>query len=364
MTEASLSQTRPRRIGIVGRGGIGLACAAWLARDGHAVTLWSARPDAPAAAPTLALQASGLLDGRWPVAVAADAAALCAAADVLLLALPANAHRRAGEALLPHLRPGQVVIVSSMASLSSLWLHEAARDRGLQLPVASLGSTVLTARRESADRVRVLTRRGALGLSVLPLDQHDTLRDLCRTLFGNVFTPQPDALSTALSNVNPVTHGPLALFNWTRIERGEAWPQYLHLTPQVAAVIERLDAERLALAVAFGLQLPGLAQHFARSFGTRATRLADIAAELHAARGGPPGPTDAHTRFLHEDMPYGLVFQLALARLAGVPMPATQTVVDAASLLCGCDFHAGNDLIAPLGLARATVDSLRRRVRA
>jgi opine dehydrogenase len=304
----------------------------------------------------------GALQAEVRVAVADDAQALCQAADVLLLAVPAQGHRAVIDALLPGLRAAHRVIVSSMASLSALYLAEAARGRGLAVPVASLASTVLTARREAPDRVRVLTRRGTLGLSALPQAAAPDVLALCQALFGDVFTLQPDALTTTLSNANPVSHGPLALFNWTRIERAEAWPQYLNLTPQVAAVIERLDAERQALAAAFGLQIKPLALHFAHSFGTKADRLADIAAELHAARGGPPGPTDVNTRFLHEDMPFGLVFNLALAHLAGVSMPATRTVVDAASLVCGVDFGTGNDLIGPLGLAGSSIQALLQRL--
>jgi opine dehydrogenase len=275
-----------------------------------------------------------------------------------VIAVPANGHRAVIDALLPALRSGQRVLISSMASLSALYLHEAAQRRGLDVPVIALASTVLTARRTAPGQVRVLTRRGRLGLSVLPGSFADEALALCRSLFGDVFERQTSALATVLANVNPISHGPLALFNWTRIERAEAWPQYHYLTPHVAAVIERLDAERQALAAAFGVALPPLAQHFARSFGTRATALADIAAELHAARGGPPGPTEVQTRFLHEDVPYGLVFNEALAQVAGLELPATRTVVDAASLVCGVDFRAGNELIEPLDLRRSTVARL------
>lgn len=350
------------RIGIAGCGGIGLASAALLASAGHAVTLWSPRGGDLSALRQGPLLAVGALQAQVQVAVADNALALCQAADVLLVAVPAQGHRAVMDALLPGLHAAHRVIVSSMASLSALYLAEAAGGRGLAVPLASLASTVLTARRESPDRVRVLTRRASLGLSALPQAAGPALLALCQALFGDVFALQADALTTTLSNANPVSHGPLALFNWTRIERAEAWPQYQHLTPHVAAVIERLDAERQALAGAFGLRLKPLAQHFAHSFGTRSARLADIAAELHAARGGPPGPTDVQTRFLHEDMPYGLVFNLELARLAGVPMPATGTVVDAASLVCSVDFRAGNDLLDPLRLAGSTVADLLQRL--
>lgn len=363
-----MSEAARQRVGIAGTGAIGLASAAWLAHAGHAVTLWSPRAGgagAGAASPgETPLAAHGVLEASVRVGVAASAARLCAAAEVLIVAVPVNGHRAVMDALLPHLRDGQSVLVSSMSSLSSMYLFEAARRAGREVTVASLGTTVLTARRESATSVRIMTRRVSLGVSAMPRARTGEAAALCRTLFGDVFSIDENALASALANINPVAHGPLALFNWTRIERAEAWPQYHYMTPMVAAVIERLDAERLALARAFGLEVRTIERHFAQSFSTRAERLADIAAELHAKRGGPPGPTDTGTRFLAEDMPFGLVFSAALGRVAAVATPATDAVIAAASLIAGRDFAAENDLLAPLGLARETVAGLLARANA
>ena len=181
-------------------------------------------------------------------------------------------------------------------------------------------------------------------------------------LFGDGFFPEDSVLASALANVNPQSHGPLAVFNWTRIERAENWPQYHCMTPGVSRAIEALDLERRAVARAFGIELGPIEEHFARSFGTASTRLEDIAAELHAKRGGPPGPVRTDTRYVTEDMPYGLAFVEALGQIAGVPTPATRTIVDAASLVNGIDFRQENDLLAPLGLARETVAGLLARL--
>jgi opine dehydrogenase len=350
------------RVGIAGTGAIALASAAWLRQAGHGVMLWSPGGQGAEALRTQPLGASGVQPGTVTVEVADDAAQLCRASDVLLLALPVNGHRRVMDALLPFLRDGQTVIVSSMASLSSLYLHESARRAGKQVTVASFGTTVLTARRESATQVKVMTRRKAVGVSALPSPSLSQAIDLCAALFGDGFFPQQNTLASALANVNPQSHGPLAVFNWTRIERAENWPQYHCMTPGVARAIEALDLERRAVAKAFGIELGPIEEHFARSFGTESTRLEDIAAELHAKRGGPPGPVRTDTRYLTEDMPYGLAFVEALGQIAGVPTPATRTIVDAASLLNGADYRQENDLLEPLGLARETVAGLLARL--
>ncbi|MDQ0572784.1 opine dehydrogenase [Variovorax paradoxus] len=355
MTEATGGRYR---VGIAGTGAIALASAAWLRQAGHGVTLWSPGGQGAEALRTQPLEAGGVQPCTVTVEVANDAAQLCHVSDVLLLALPVNGHKHVMDALLPFLRDGQTVIVSSMASLSSLYLYESARRASKQVTVASFGTTVLTARRESATQVKVMTRRKAVGVSALPSSSLSQAIDLCAALFGDGFFPQQNTLASALANVNPQSHGPLAVFNWTRIERAENWPQYHCMTPGVARAIEALDLERRAVAKAFGIELGPIEEHFARSFGTESTRLEDIAAELHAKRGGPPGPVRTDTRYLTEDMPYGLAFVEALGRIAGVPTPATRTIVDAASLVNGADYRRENDLLEPLGLARETVAGL------
>jgi opine dehydrogenase len=350
------------RVGIAGTGAIALASAAWLRQAGHGAMLWSPGGQGAEALRTQPLEALGLQPCRVTVEVADDAAQLCQTSDVLLLALPVNGHRRVMDALLPFLRDGQTVIVSSMASLSSLYLDEGARRAGKRVTVASFGTTVLTARRESATQVRVMTRRHAVGVSALPNASTAQAIELCTVLFGGGFFAQENTLASALANVNPQSHGPLAVFNWTRIEHAENWPQYHCMTPGVSRAIEALDRERRAVAGAFGIVLGPIEEHFARSFGTESARLEDIAAELHAKRGGPPGPVRTDTRYVSEDMPYGLAFMEALGRIAGVPTPATRTIVDAASLVNGIDYRQQNDLLEPLGLAGETVAGLLARL--
>jgi len=350
------------RVGIAGAGAIALASAAWLRQVGHDAMLWSPGGQGAEALRTQPLEASGVQPCSVSVEVADDAAQLCLASDLLLIALPVNGHKRVMDALLPFLRDGQTVIVSSMASLSSLYLYESALRAGLRITVASFGTTVLTARRESGTQVKVMTRRKAVGVSALPGANLEDAVALCTALFGDGFFPQKNTLASALANVNPQSHGPLAVFNWSRIERAENWPQYHCMTPGVARAIEALDLERQTVAKAFGIELGPIEEHFARSFGTESARLEDIAAELHAKRGGPPGPVRTDTRFVTEDMPYGLAFIEALGQIAGVPTPATRTIVDAASLVSGTEYRQQNDLLAPLKLAGETVAGLLARL--
>lgn len=351
------------RIGIIGVGAIGLASAAWISQRGFAVGMWSPRSDVHPLM-TTPLTSTGLLGTTQDICLAPNAQALSEAAEVLLIAVPANGHRAVMDAVLPHLRSGQLVIVSAMSSLSSLYLYEAALAQGKRISVASFGATALTARRTSATTVNIMTRRASVGVSCLPQSMLASALATCETLFGGNFVAADDPLATTLSSTAAVGHVPLALFNWTRIERAEVWPQYRYMTPQVSSVIEMLDAERLAVANAFGLSLPGVAQNFIKSFKVQGTSLAEVATALHEQRGGPPGPTAVDTRYLTEDVPFGLVCLLALARMADVATPVTELMIANADLVTGRALSRDNDLLEALGLPANDIAGLQARARA
>jgi opine dehydrogenase len=322
------------RVTILGNGAIARGCAALSASRGAAVTIWSR---GMAGGATHLLRSGGEVAGEFPVMHAPDAALALSGADVAVIAVPANGHRFMMEAIAPHLAPGVPVLVIAAASLSPTLLARLTAGRN---PVAGLGTTPLTARTDG-DGVRVLTIRARVGITGgAPMIR------LAEALWGEGRFDEAEGLvAAALSNINPIAHLAIALCNVTRIERRETWPQYLNMTPAVCRLIEGLDAERLALAKAHGVRVPTAEEHFARSYGTAAQGLAAIAAEIHARRGGPPGPIDMTTRYITEDVPFGLVFYQWLAGHKGVAMPLTEASVALASAVWGMDLAAMNDLL-------------------
>lgn len=318
------------KLAIIGDGAVARACAAMAAARGHQVAQWSR---SFATTQDITLKAEGALAGDFAVRQEASAEAAVRGAEAVAIITSANGHRTVMEAIAPHLAPGVPVLVTPAMSLSPLVLRKLTGGRN---QVGAMGTTPATARLAGTG-VRVLTIRARVGIA--------GCREVAEALWGENYDDAPDLIAAALSNINPIAHLGIALCNVTRIEAREAWPQYLNMTPAVCRLIEGLDRERLALAAAYGTSVPTAEAHFARSYGTAAADLAGIAAEIHARRGGPPGPTDMQTRFVTEDVPFGLVFYQWLARARGLAMPLTDAAVLVASSVWGEDFAAQNDLL-------------------
>ncbi|MDP1838794.1 MAG: NAD/NADP octopine/nopaline dehydrogenase family protein, partial [Reyranella sp.] len=136
----------------------------------------------------------------------------------------------------------------------------------------------------------------------------------------------------------------------TRMERGETWGQAENVTPNVGRLLEDLDRERLAIAAALGLKVRTIFQHLNLSFGVPLGSASEMHQAMHAIGKGGTGPTTADSRYVTEDVPFGLVPTAKLGRLAGHPAVLHEAGVGIFSAMYGRDFTAENDLLAALDI--------------
>jgi len=351
------------RLAILGAGGIGRGYAVLAAQQGHLATLWSPRTRLA----TDHLLSTGVIEGRFPITSRQSCTDAIAGADIVIVAVPGNAHRITLDAAAPCLQPGQVVIISSHCSFSGLYLSRLLAARGISLPIVAWATTALTAQRrtgpDGAPGVNISGLRSQLDVATLPNTRADIGLSICQTIFGERFSAAADLLAISLSNLNPPGHMANFLCNFTRAEKAEAWPNYGSITPSVARLIEALDSERLSLAAAFGLTVRSVHDHFHLSFGVKRGPLADMAAAVYGLRPELMGPSTTDTRFVTEDVPFGLLPITVIARAAGIDVPLHRAGIALFSALYGRDFSAENDLLPSLDLDRLTQCALHHLLR-
>lgn len=351
------------RVGVVGTGSIGLGCAALLDANGHQPMLWAPRGRGSAAGARRTIQAVGLFEHRCEVPVAADVSEFTAM-DVIIICVLGNGHRAVFEALAPVLRTGQTVIISSHASLGALYLSRLIAERGLDVPVVAWATT-LTGGPAIDGQPHIRLLRGELDVATLPASKLEHGLAMSRALFKATFTPSNTMLAIALSNLNPPVHMANAMLNFTRIEKAEVWANYGCITEGVGSLIEALDVERLAIAAAFGERVRSAREHYLKSFpGLVPGRVAEMSAQVDERRKGTaPGPTNANTRYITEDLPFGIYPVSALGRLAGVDVGLHEAGLRLMGAVYGRDFTAENDLLPRVGLDRMDLPLLNAIVR-
>mmetsp|Transcript_28957 Transcript_28957/g.57808 ORF Transcript_28957/g.57808 Transcript_28957/m.57808 type:complete len:584 (+) Transcript_28957:77-1828(+) len=239
-------------------------------------------------------------------------------------------------------------------------------------------------------------------LKELSHKRSDLLRDgyqLCTTLFGKRFQYRRGGLlAISLSNLNPQNHLGIVLGNMSRMDpppppppfsscfdqpkpeiSSEPWYQGRNITPNIGRLMEALDRERIEIANALDIEVRTIYQHFSWSFHVpmetpitdddddpsgpslasdkgsavkmRPTTVSEMNQQMHYyAKTDVLGPAVANSRYVLEDVPYGLVLTVILGKLVKRPAVLHESGIRIISAMYGRDFITENNLLEGLGL--------------
>jgi opine dehydrogenase len=353
------------RVSILGAGAIAYGLAAYLAEAGHDPMLWSPSGErTKALAAGELLKATGAIEATVPVRIAKDCKDAIANADVVIIALPANGHKMVMDAATPYLSEGLPVIISSHSSFGALYLSKQLAERKVSLPIVVWGTTLVTGRQRGPTDIDVASVRQKLDVATLPFNALDQGFELCTALFGDRFVKRDGLLAIALSNLNPQNHLGIALLNLTRMEKAEQWSQGGNVTPAVGRVIEALDAERLAIAAHFGIAVRTVEEHFSLSFHVPKGTVSEMNQEMDRQGRGGFGPTTIESRYILEDVPFGLLPTVLLGKISGNPAILHESGISILSAAYGRDLKGDNDILPALGIegmAKSDLENLCRK---
>lgn len=346
------------RIAIFGAGNGGAAAVAELTQAGHAVTLWNR--SAQALAPFR--QAGGVAyDGVLGEGFAAvalmttDARAALRGCDGILVCLPTTAHRALAMTLAAAGADAIPVVLDPGQSGGALEFRQAFIEAGVRCPpLAAFSTLTYVSRKLTPEKVTITGAAKQVRMGALP--GGEAAAALGVALFRSA-RRERDVLAADLANMNMVLHPPGAILGaaWVEAKAGEFTFYVEAMTPGVARTMAALDAERLAVARAYGHALPSLVVEM-KAIGTVEPEVPDTADLVTAIAGGRANsrikaPGSLSHRYYVEDFGHGLVPFLALAHIAGVACPTGEALVTLAEKLTGNDFRRDGRTAARMGLA-------------
>ena len=177
------------------------------------------------------------------------------------------------------------------------------------------------------------------------------------------FVAGSNVLSTSLENIGAVFHPALTILNagWIEATHGD-FDYYLQgITPVVAKVLERVDAERLRVASALGIRSMSAREWLYVSYDSPCRDLYEAIRNTESYRGIRAPQGIAH-RYISEDVPMSLVPIASLGAALGVPTPVTDMIIDLGSMLHDTDYRAVGRTVESLGLAGLTLRQIRQLV--
>lgn len=282
--------------------------------------------------------------------------------DSVIVAAPAFSHARFAALTAPYIEPNALVMIFTGGFGALSWYCEARRARGdLDFVLAETNTLPYAARTRGDDEVHLLLELSTVCGAVFPASRRaDTARRIER-LYPNVVLGR-DLLESAFRNVNGVIHPPVLLMNVQQMEasRGEPWWIWRDgVTPSVARLVEAVDAERIALARSFGLDVPDAAtEQWLCGYGARDSILESLSCS--PVLGNIRGPASLSHRFFVEDVPYFMDTWLALAGSAGVACPVMAAVGELVRSLLPGGSIAQSRTLEKLGLGSLNAEELVR----
>jgi opine dehydrogenase len=287
--------------------------------------------------------------------VTTDMASALDGARAIMVVVPAFVHRFMAEACAPHLQDGQVVILNPGRTGGALEFANVLRKNPRfsaypRLKIAEAQTLIYACRISGPAQVRINSIKRQVPVAAFPATDTDAVLAVARQLFPQ-FVPATNVLETSFNNIGAIFHTSTTLFNASRIEAGEEFEFYSSITPIVAGFLEAVDGERVATAEAYGVEVDSAKDWLAKAYeGIRGDNLYERLQSCAAYR-GIKGPKSMKVRYIIEDVPTGLVPLVSFAQTAGIPTPASRSIVDIACVMYGRDFWAEGRNMENLGLA-------------
>ena len=330
------------KIAVISTGNGGQSLAAYLADLGYGVALYAREQERIDMFKTNRFELGGIRPCTADIdLISCDMEAVIRDAYLIMVTTPAQYHPIVAKAMAPYLADGQAVVLNPGRTFGTFVFEKTLRDNGCAARII-LGETdtfVFTCRCKVIGRpiifeikhdVRVAGHNGA----DTPL-----LVDMLRALFPSVM-PASGVLETGLTNIGMIFHPLPILMNITRIELKEEFRFYIDgISPLVTSVLERLDAERVAVAKGLGVEVPSAFEWLAERYGSTGATLYERIQNTAAYR-NVLAPTEIDTRYIHEDIQTGCVPVSCLGKRLNIPTDITDSSIKWASVLYNCDFYA------------------------
>jgi len=285
-----------------------------------------------------------------PAAVFRDPAQAVQGSQLILLALPAFAHEHILEEIAGYLSPGAWVGALPARAGFDICVRDVLKERLSQVAIFGFQTLPWACRiQEYGGRVLILGAKDQVDLAAWPAKLAPVISTRIGELLGVALNPISNFLSLTLADTGQLIHPGImyGLFHrWNGQVYSEPGLFYQAVDEEVAEILQKMSQEVQALRITLEQTYPGLDLTAVRplgewlkrsyptsiqdsstlhsSFATNRSYTGLLAPMCKSDKGFTP---DFQSRYLSEDVPYGLLVMRGIAELAGVATPQVDEVI-------------------------------------
>ena len=278
-------------------------------------------------------------------------------ADIVLITVPATAHKSVAKACAKYLKDGQIILLNPAATFGSIEFDKTLNDEGCtaDITIAETNTLLYGCRIIEPGRIQVFGLKSRVLVAALPATEINKVVAALHTAFPQ-FEAVDSVLITSFDNTNPILHPATTLLNTGTIESDRTWYFYIDgFTPSIGHFVEKMDEERIEIGRSLGLELLSCREQLEIEYNVFNDTLSE------SVRSNPvyqniKGPKTLDIRYLSEDIPMGLVPFIALGRLIGLPTTRMEIIVDMAQQVLERDLMKEARTLENLGIHGMNVE--------
>lgn len=304
----------------------------------------------------------GEVEGEGRIALAtSELKEAVADAKVIMVAVPASAHRDVATALADIVHDGQTIVLNPGRTGGAIEVRNILSKQGVgpEVTVAESQTFLYTSRRIEPSSAQIFEIKNEVAVAALPAYRTPEVVKLLRIAYPQ-FIPGDNVLRTGLENVGAIFHPGVMILNSARVESTHGDFQYYleGITPSVAQILEAMDRERSQVADAVGIRTHTAREWLYLTYGSPGR---DLYQAIQSTPGykGIMAPAHLNHRYILEDVPMSLVPIASIGEMFGVKTPTIRAMIHLASLIHGQDFWKEGRTVDRLGIRGMSVKEIR-----
>lgn len=357
-----------KKVAILGAGNGGITAAADLKSKGFQISLYE-MPQFKSNLEGIAKKGGITLEDEngenfYPIdLVTTDIAEAVKDVELVMMTVPGFAIEQFAEILAPVIKESQFILINGAGAMGCIRFVTHARKLGIEtaFKIAETNSLTYGTRAFPDEaRVELSLRVKKLFLAAYPKEDTDLLMSVCSQVY-DCFVAADNIWHTTLENGNPEVHPGPSLLNAGRIDfsEGEFWLYKEGITEHTVKVIKGIEKERMEIGKVFGFTLENAVQSRARR-GYFSNEDQDLQTLFNTSEvfSKIKGPVSVNSRYFTEDISSGLVLWSDLGKVAKVPTPTIDSVINLGGTILERDFFEEGLTLEKLGLEGLTLEKL------
>ncbi|MDF1538752.1 MAG: NAD/NADP octopine/nopaline dehydrogenase family protein [Candidatus Thorarchaeota archaeon] len=303
----------------------------------------------------------GVIDGFAPIEyVSNDMADIIPGRDILLVTVPAQAHKFYAEEMSPWIESGQTLLIMPGATGGAIEFSNIieAQENATDFILGEAQTFSFVSRIVNPDTVLISKIKNKVRVSALPASSNQKfLRSLSRLPLD--FVLAKNVLETSLGNVNAMLHPAPMVLSAGLIESQCGGFLHYHdlISESVGNLIERMDKERMKIAEMLSIESPSILEWLMEVYDAEGEPLCECLKSIDTYD-NVTCATDLSHRYIHEDIPTGLVPISDFGELVGVEPPAIDSIILIGEQICKRNYRSTGRSIDSLGLSGMSIENL------